>query len=125
VRIFARDAAFDLSGRKLVLDSLWVNVMAQGGVHAAHIHPHAVVSGTFYVAVPPGAGAIRFEDPRLAMMMAAPPRKKTAPAARRSFVTVQPKAGQMLLWESWLRHGVDSHGARGQRISVSFNYRLG
>ena len=72
VRIFARDAAFDLSGRKLVLDSLWVNVMAQSGVHAAHIHPHAVVSGTFYVAVPPGAGAIRFEDPRLAMMMAAP-----------------------------------------------------
>ena len=97
---------------------------ADPDVQMAEAVAWAVVSGTFYVAVPPGAGAIRFEDPRLAMMMAAPPRKKTAPAARRSFVTVQPKAGQMLLWESWLRHGVDSHGARGQRISVSFNYRL-
>ena len=72
---FARDAEFDLSRRKLKLDSLWINVMEKGGVHAPHIHPHAVVSGTYYVAVPDHAGAIRFEDPRLAMLTAAPPRK--------------------------------------------------
>ncbi len=75
---FARDAQFDLSGRKLKLDSLWVNVMDKGAIHAPHIHPHSTVSGTYYVAVPASAGAIRFEDPRLAMMMAAPPRKKSA-----------------------------------------------
>ena len=124
VAAFARDAQFDLRGHKLVLDSIWANVMSQGGIHAPHIYPHSVISGTVYIAVPPGAGAIRFEDPRLAMMMAAPPRKKTAKPANRNFVTVQPKAGQILLWESWLRHGVEPHGARGQRISVSFNYRL-
>ena len=39
-------------GKKLALDSLWVNVMEKGAVHAAHIHPHSVVSGTYYVTVP-------------------------------------------------------------------------
>jgi hypothetical protein len=29
----------------------------------------------------------------------------------------------LLLWESWLRHGVDTNRASGRRISVSFNYR--
>jgi uncharacterized protein (TIGR02466 family) len=121
---FARELQFDLGRRKLKLDSFWINVMRQGAVHAPHIHPHSVISGTYYVTVPPRSGTIRFEDPRLAMMMAAPPRKNTARPENRSFVDVTPKPGMLLLWESWLRHGVEANGARGSRISVSFNYRL-
>lgn len=118
----ARDAEFDLHGRKLALDSLWINVMDKGAVHAAHIHPHAVISGTYYVTVPDKAGAIRFEDPRLAMLMAAPAKKARAKPANRPFVSVTPKPGMLLLWESWLRHGVEPNRAKGQRISISFNY---
>ena len=93
VAIFARDAQFDLGKRKLTLDSLWINVMDKGGVHAPHLHPHAAVSGTYYVAVPARSGAIRFEDPRLPMQMAAPPRKKSARPENRTFVAVAPKPG--------------------------------
>jgi len=122
VAAFARELQFEMSGRKLTLDSLWVNVMQKGAIHAPHIHPHSVISGTYYVAVPPKSGAIRFEDPRLAMLMAAPPKKPNARPENRSFVDVEPKPGMLLLWESWLRHGVETNGARGNRISVSFNY---
>ena len=122
VAIFARDAQFDLGGRRLRLDSLWVNVMDRDGIHAPHIHPHSVVSGTYYVTVPAKAGVIQFEDPRLPMMMAAPPRKKTARPENRSFIAIAPKPGALLLWESWLRHGVQANGARRPRISISFNY---
>ena len=124
VKLFARKAQYEMAGRRLVLDSLWVNVMNKDAVHAPHIHPHAAVSGTYYVTVPPGSGAIRFEDPRLPLMMAAPPRRKTARLENRTFVDIQPKPGLLLLWESWLRHGVEPNRARGRRISVSFNYRL-
>jgi uncharacterized protein (TIGR02466 family) len=117
---FARELQFE--PRKLVLDSLWINVMNKGAIHAPHIHPHSVISGTYYVTAPPKSGAIRFEDPRLAMMMAAPPRKKTARAENRNFVDVEPKAGMLLLWESWLRHGVEPNAAKTPRISISFNY---
>jgi uncharacterized protein (TIGR02466 family) len=124
VTAFARELEFDLGRRKLELDSMWVNVMNRGAIHAPHIHPHAVISGTYYVAVPPGSGTIRFEDPRLPLMMAAPPRKQKAKLQNRLFVDVTPRPGMLLLWESWLRHGVETNRAKGRRISVSFNYRM-
>ena len=120
---FAADCAFDLGGRKLKLDSLWVNVLKPGGTHSGHIHPHSIVSGTVYIAVPPGAGPLKLEDPRLPLMMAAPTRDEDAPEDLRSFVYVAPSDGTVLLWESWLRHEVPPGTAKSKRISISFNYR--
>lgn len=120
---FAKACAFDLSGRRLKLDSIWVNLLKGGGHHAGHLHPHSVVSGTVYIAMPPGAGGLKLEDPRLPMLMAAPPRRPDAPEGMRTFETITPAPGAVLLWESWLRHAVESNAARGERISVSFNYR--
>jgi uncharacterized protein (TIGR02466 family) len=119
---FVRALQFDLQGRKIMLDSLWVNVLEPSGVHSGHIHPHSVISGTYYVTVPKGSGALKFEDPRLPLMMAAPPRKGRASALRRSFVYVEPKPGLLVLWESWLRHEVAAGSAKRARSSVSFNY---
>ena len=124
VAAFARDCAMDLGGRRLKLDSLWVNLLKPGGAHSGHIHPHSVVSGTIYVAVPPGSGALKLEDPRLPMMMAAPPRLPDAPEDLRTFVYADPEPGRVFLWESWLRHEVVPGAGKGDRISVSFNYRL-
>jgi uncharacterized protein (TIGR02466 family) len=123
VAAFATDCAFDLGGRKLKLDSLWVNILKPGGTHSGHIHPHSVVSGTVYIAVPPGAGPLKLEDPRLPLMMAAPTRDEDAPEDLRSFVYVAPDEGSVLLWESWLRHEVPPGTAKSERISISFNYR--
>lgn len=119
---FADACALDLS-RKLKLDSLWVNILKPGGTHSGHIHPHSVVSGTIYVDVPPGAGALKLEDPRLPMLMAAPPRRPDAPEELQTFIYAQPAPGSIFLWESWLRHEVTPHTGKGERISVSFNYR--
>ena len=119
--LFAGDLAWDLQ-RKPKLDSLWVNLLRGNGHHSAHIHPHSMLSGTLYVEVPPGAGAIRFEDPRLPMMMAAPQRRSDAPEALRTFVSVEPVVGQLLLWESWLRHEVRPGSAKAERLSISFNF---
>jgi uncharacterized protein (TIGR02466 family) len=118
---FAGAQAFDL-GRKPKLDSLWVNLLRGGGHHTAHIHPHSIISGTFYVEAPAGSGAIRFEDPRLPMMMAAPTRRDDAPEQLRQFVTVEPRPGLLLLWESWLRHEVLPGTAKAERLSISFNF---
>lgn len=124
VAAFAADCAFDLKGRRLKLDSLWVNLLKPGGVHSGHIHPHSVVSGTVYVAVPPGSGVLKLEDPRLPMMMAAPPRREDSPEELRTFVYAEPAPGAVFLWESWLRHEVVPGTGKGERISISFNYRL-
>jgi len=125
VKAFAKDLEFDLGDRKLKLDSLWINILPEGGVHTSHIHPHSVISGTSYVTMPEGASALKFEDPRLAMMMAAPPRKAKARDDLRQFIYVAPEVGDVLLWESWLRHEVPMNMAEEDRISVSFNYGWG
>lgn len=125
VAAFAKDLALDLGGRKLALDSLWVNVLPQGGAHASHIHPHSVISGTLYVAMPKGAAALKLEDPRHASMMAHPPRKTTAPRELQPFVSVATSPGELLLWESFVRHEVPVNRSAEERISVSFNYRWG
>jgi uncharacterized protein (TIGR02466 family) len=122
VAAFARELDFDLGKRRLKLDSIWLNVMQSGAIHTAHIHPKSVISGTYYVTVPKGAGALKLEDPRLGLMMAAPPRKQRAARDNQTFVYLEPKAGTLLLWESWLRHEVPLNRAAGDRISISFNY---
>ncbi len=122
VAAFCDDLQFDLGDKKVTLDSLWINILPEGGIHTSHIHPHSVISGTTYVAMPDGASAIKFEDPRSAMMMAAPTRIKEARDEMRSFFYVSPAVGDVLLWESWLRHEVPMNMAEDERVSVSFNY---
>jgi uncharacterized protein (TIGR02466 family) len=118
---FAEDCAFDLR-RKPKLDSLWVNLLRGGGHHSAHIHPHSTISGSLYVEVPAKSGAIRFEDPRLPIMMAAPQRSKDAAEELQTFVTVEPRPGLLILWESWLRHEVLPGHGRGERLTISYNF---
>ncbi|MDJ0631143.1 MAG: TIGR02466 family protein [Rhodobacter sp.] len=125
VAAFAKDLAFDLEGKALKLEDIWINILPEGGMHASHIHPHSVISGTAYVAMPDGASALKLEDPRSARMMAAPARKPDAREDLRPFVYVAPEAGEVLLWESWLRHEVPMNLAEDERISVSFNYGWG
>ncbi len=121
---FAGRLCWDLGGMSLTLDALWVNILGEGMIHSGHIHPGSVISGTCYVAMPEGAGAIRFEDPRLPAMMAAPQPADDAPEALRRFVYLRPDAGTVLMWESWLRHEVMAGTSEDPRISVSFNYAL-
>ncbi len=125
VAAFAEDLEFDLDGRELRLEDLWINILPPGGTHASHIHPHSVISGTTYVAMPEGASALKLEDPRSARMMAAPTRRKTARRELQPFIYMTPKVGDVLLWESWLRHEVPLNMADEERISVSFNYAWG
>jgi uncharacterized protein (TIGR02466 family) len=125
VAAFCKDLGFDLGERKLKCDSLWINILPEGGMHASHIHPQSVISGTTYVAMPKGTSALKLEDPRLPMMMHAPLRTKKAGQELQQFVYVKPEVGDVLLWESWLRHEVPMNMAEEERISVSFNYGWG
>jgi uncharacterized protein (TIGR02466 family) len=122
VRGFARALALDLEGRELVMTDCWVNIMPQGTAHSLHLHPLSTISGTYYVRTPRGAPGLKFEDPRLERFMAAPPRRRDAPPALQPWHTVPARAGQVVLFESWLRHEVMANPAAAERVSISFNY---
>ena len=122
---FTLELDWDLGNKKIILDYFWINILPEGGAHSGHIHPQSVISGTTYIEVPNCSSAIRFEDPRLSQMMAAPPPQKKARDARKQFFYVMPKVGDVLLWESWLRHEVPTNMSKKERISISFNYCWG
>ena len=122
VRAFARHLELDLDPARLTMTDCWVNVMPRHAVHGLHLHPLATISGTYYVKTPRGSSRIRFEDPRLANFMATPPRNGDCRPENRQHVTYDVNAGQVLLWESWLRHEVPLNEAESERVSISFNY---
>jgi uncharacterized protein (TIGR02466 family) len=122
LRAFCRALEFDLEGRALSMTDCWANIMPRGVVHGLHLHPLSSISGTYYVQVPKNAAGIKFEDPRLERMMAAPPRRANCRDANRPWASFEARTGQVILFESWLRHEVPANTAPGERVSVSFNY---
>lgn len=111
----------------------WANVNRFGDYHDLHNHPHAYLSGTYYVEVPPESaseplpgrgdrrpGAISFYDPR-------PQANMTAIAGDPQIeaeYTLRPEAGMILLWPAFLHHFVHPNLAKAERVSISFNLSL-
>ncbi len=122
VKAFAEAVEWDLEGKVLQMTDCWINIMPKHVVHGLHLHPLSSLSGTYYVHVPRGTPGIKFEDPRLDRFMAAPPRKSTARRETRPWGTFPAAAGQLMLFESWLRHEVVPNRVDAERVSVSFNY---
>jgi len=122
VRSFARRLDFDLTSRTLAMTDCWVNIMPRLMAHPGHLHLLSTISGTYYVRVPRGSPGIKFEDPRLERMMAAPPPLAHARPENRRWHVQDAIAGHVVLFESWLRHEVAANAAASERISISFNY---
>jgi len=123
---FARDLEFDLDGRALTLEDIWINILARGG---QPWQPYPSALGDFrhdLVWRCPRAPARSSSRTRARRgMMVAPPRRKAAREDMRTFVYVKPQVGDVLMWESWLRHEVPMNQSEDDRISVSFNYNWG
>ena len=109
----------------------WANVNRRGDYHDPHNHPHAYLSGTYYVAVPASRAALKsradlrpgritFYDPRGAANMTA---IKGDPQIEAEY-TLRPSAGTILLWPAFMTHFVHPNLANEPRVSVSFNVVL-
>jgi len=105
----------------------WANVNRLGDYHDPHNHPHAYLSGTYYVRVPSSRatrhnrtdvrpGCITFYDPRVTNMTAIHDDPQSEPE-----LTVTPAAGMILMWPAFLMHFVHPNLSDEARVSVSFN----
>lgn len=119
---FVKHLEMDIDPRELQMTRCWLNVMPVQVMHSFHLHPLSVLSGTYYVQTPKNCAAIKFEDPRVASFMASPPRKPNAKLANQMYPQIQPQEGNLILFESWLKHEVPPNNSKQERISISFNY---
>lgn len=109
----------------------WVNVNRLGDYHDPHNHPHAYLSGTYYVQVPRDRatdgnradlrpGCITLYDARGAVNMTA----ISGDANVEPEYTIEPTPGLILLWPAFLMHFVHPNLSSRPRLSVSFNVLL-
>jgi uncharacterized protein (TIGR02466 family) len=110
----------DLKRITPVITECWAVVNGKYGSNQYHQHPHAIISGVYYVQTQEKSGALIFRDPRpVAAMMAPPITQRSAwTELTRAY---QPQAGRMLLFPSWLEHGVGTNESDEDRIAISFN----
>jgi len=106
----------------------WSIINPPGSSNRAHVHPGCMWSGVYYIQAPKGAGDIEFIEPRTAHLMNQPKYRPNAKRPKECWTKVRftPKPGRMLLFPSWLYHGVDPNmskeaGRAGHRIIISFN----
>lgn len=122
VRKFARHMEMDIDLKSLKMTSCWINIMPNHVTHSMHIHPLSVISGTYYVSTPKNCSHFKIEDPRMGHFMASPPRKPKAHFKNQRFYSIKPKTGNVVLFESWMKHEVPFNQASSSRVSISFNY---
>ena len=121
---FSQALKWDLRGRKLEMSTCWANSMGFGTHHTLHTHPLCVISGVYYVNLPSGSSPFKIEDPRMGYLMAAPPRKASAPAHMQNYMEIHSRPGEFILFESWMRHEGPPHRGKQRRLSISFNYEM-
>jgi uncharacterized protein (TIGR02466 family) len=116
----ASDLHWDLQKFSLELKSCWAIVNGKLASNSVHNHPNSILSGVYYLQAPENSGVISFADPRPAAQMLVPPMTEyslwTLPK-----ISYKPQAGTMLLFPSWLLHGVEMNMSAELRISLSFN----
>lgn len=122
VAAYIKTLGLQVKTSEIQMTRMWVNVMEQGCSHPMHLHPLSVVSGTFYIQTPQNTAALRFEDPRLNSFMARPLAKAAKGQRSAYHHSHRPRSGEVILFESWLRHEVPTQNSKSPRISISFNY---
>ena len=108
---------------EIYLTSCWANVNRAGHAHHDHTHPNNYLSGVYYAKAPPRSGGIVFTDPRPQASVLAPSIEQTTPVTA-NVHRVEPKAGRMILFHSWLAHSVEANQSDEERVSIAFNVML-
>jgi uncharacterized protein (TIGR02466 family) len=98
----------------------WVNLHDPGGFNMMHVHPNVLLTGSYYIRTPEGAGPVVFRDPRPGVVLTALPGKAANCVNSASF---HPKEGQLVIFPNWLDHRVDPNEASESRIAIAMNAR--
>ena len=106
-----------LGGRAFQLQS-WINLHDRGGFNFLHMHEAALISGSFYLQVPPGSGMLCLRDPRAGARHG---KVKGSVPNGHADVQLRPSSGLLVLFPCWMEHYVEPHDGAEPRICIAFN----
>lgn len=108
------------------ISGMWANVTNPNHRHPVHMHPNSLLSGILYIKTPEKCGSTAFVDPRPAARVFEPSYDRMFEFNAGLF-RFPPKRGTLVMWPSWLYHGVDrgfTEDETADRISIAFNVMI-
>jgi uncharacterized protein (TIGR02466 family) len=96
----------------------WINLHDRGGFNFLHMHEGSLLSGSFYLQVPPGSGEFVFRDPRPGVIHGY---VKGGVPNGLADVHLRPSDGLLVLFPCWMEHYVEPHEGDEPRITIAFN----
>ena len=135
-RALVDDATVDRAGKHHPIAwrvDCWANVSRTGHGHQFHIHPGALWSASYYVddgGIGTDAslgGEFEILDPRgVGPIMYVPQLTFPGPdfVALGESQRLAPRAGALVVFPSWLSHGVTPYRGNGERISIAINFSI-
>lgn len=117
------DMGWDLIKNKVEITNMWSIINSRGSSNSTHIHSNCYLSAAYYVKAPEKCGDIVFHDPREAKLIRKP-KMSNANKLNAEEINIQPQAGLLVLFPSYLYHSVRENLSESERIVISFNIDL-
>lgn len=111
-----KDSVCSILGVEMTMESIWALILRKGESVSAHSHksnthmfPNEYFSIAYYVRTPPGSARLFFEAPYCNTI--------------ENLVSVNPKDGTLLIFNSFVKHFTERHQIDEERVVVSANFR--
>lgn len=105
---------------KCELNNAWININKKGSSNMQHIHPRSIMSAVFYVKSDEDSGDLFIEDDTRQRYINELITYANNPLTYNT-VSYKPKKGRLLIFPSWVNHGVGLNKSNEDRISIAFN----
>ena len=109
--------------KDIELANAWININPKNSSNQFHIHPHSVLSGVYYVSANEHNGDLIFyNDVKTDMINHTFLNVNTRNTC--SSVNYKPTINRIILFPSWILHGVGINNSSEDRISIAFNFNV-
>ena len=125
VRERAREFGLELkwsfsSNSQLVIRDIWANANSKYAYDHVRNHANSMLSGVYYVKTVGDCGDLFLIDPRKQAWVVQPDYSERTPINSQIHF-ISPEVGMLIMFPSWLEHGVNQSFSDDDRISISFN----
>jgi uncharacterized protein (TIGR02466 family) len=119
-RIYAYCDETGISRTNLQNSGSWFNIYQRGDYQEKHVHPTSTISSIYILTAPKNSAKIYFSSPLNEMYHVNYNRQQQNSVPQ---IWCDSIPGTLIIFPSYLPHGVDSHDSDTIRISLSYNFR--
>ena len=105
---------------KVRMTEMWAIINKKNNLNTVHTHPNNFLSSAYYVKAPKDCGSIKFINPN-PVSKERYPKLEQKTEFNQNGIEITPKEGDLLIFPSYLMHGVNRNQSDEDRIVISFN----